>query len=91
MADNRSFKFVYGDTKTITYDRNQTVESLLNEFLTQTNSVKTLDPSKIYFMYNSHIVNEKKKLTKKISEVFKGAAYEFKINVTDTEGVIGGY
>ena len=91
MADNRSFKFVYGDTKTITYDRNQTVESLLNEFLTQTNSVKTLDPSKIYFMYNSHIDNEKKKLTKKISEVFKGAAYEFKINVTDTEGVIGGF
>ena len=30
MADNRSFKFVYGDTKTITYDRNQTVESLLS-------------------------------------------------------------
>ena len=90
MADIRHFKFVYGDTKTIPYDRNQKVENLLNEFLTQTNSLKTLDPSKIYFMYNSHIVNDQKKLQKKISEVFKGPTYEFKITVTDTEGVIGG-
>ena len=90
MADMRSFKFIYGETKTISYDRNQKVENLLNEFLTQTNSKKTLDTKKIYFMYNSHIVNDQKKLQKKISEVFKGQAYEYKITVTDTEGVIGG-
>ena len=90
MADVRSFKFVYGDSKTIQYNKNNTVESLLKEFLKQTNSKDTLDPAKIYFMYNCYIINEQKKLSKKISEVFKGAAMEFKISVTDTEGVIGG-
>ena len=90
MGDVRSFKFVYGESKVISFDRGNTVESLLKEFLRQTNSKDTLDPSKIYFMYNSHIINEGKKLNKKISEVFKGAGMEFKISVTDTEGVIGG-
>ena len=90
MSDIRSFKFVYGDTKTIQYDRNQTIESLLNTFLVETNSIKTLDTTKIYFMYNSSIINNKNKLQKKIKDIFKNSSNEFKINVTDTEGVIGG-
>ena len=91
MGDVRSFKFCYGDIKIINYNRNNTIESLLNEFLSQTNSIRTLDPSKIYFMYNSHILNQQKKIKKPIKDVFRGATHEFKITVTDTEGVIGGY
>ena len=44
MSDIRSFRFCYGETKLISYDRNKTIESLLNQFLTETNSKKTLDP-----------------------------------------------
>ena len=88
--DNRSFKFCYGENITIFFDRNKTIESLLNKFLDETNSERILDPSKIYFMYNSHILNQPNKLSKQIKEIMKGANREFKITVTDTQGVIGG-
>ena len=91
MSDTRRYKFCYGDTKIISFDRNKTIESLLNQFLTETNSKKTLDPAKIYFMYNSHILNQPDKISKTIKDVLKGQHAEFKINVTDTEGVIGGH
>ena len=90
MGDIRSFKFCYGENITINFDRNRTIEDLLNQFLDETNSIRTLDPSKIYFMYNSHIINQPIKLSKAIKDIFKGATREFKITVTDTEGVIGG-
>ena len=41
-------------------------------------------------MYNSHIINKPKNI-KKIKEIFKGTIIEYKITVTDTEEVIGGY
>ena len=88
MGDVRSFKFIYGDIIVISFYRGNTVESLLKEFLRHTNSKDTLDPSKIYFVYNSHIINIEKILNKKISEVFKGEGREFKISVTDLEGII---
>ena len=43
------------------------------------------------FIHNSHILNQPDKISKAIKDVLEGQHAEFKINVTDTEGVIGGH
>ena len=86
MSDIRIFKFCYGDTKIISYDSSKTIESLLNQFLTETNlKKKTLDPEKIQFIHKSHILNLPSQISKAIKEVLKGQHAVFKIHVIDPE------
>ena len=85
------FKFFYQEQKIIEYDRNKTVESLLVEFLRQTNSKIELAIEKINFLYHSKIINKKDILPKQIKDVFKGEFAEFPIKVMkDLGNIIGG-
>ena len=85
------FKFIYQEQKIIEYDKNKTVESLLVEFLRQTNSKIELSIEKINFLYNSKILNKKDILPKQIKDVLKGNFAEFPIRVIkDIGNIIGG-
>ena len=89
--DIRMFKFFYQEQKIIEYDRNKTVESLLVEFLRQTNSKIELAIEKIKFLYHSKIINKKDILPKLIKDIFKGDFIEFPIKVMkDIGNIIGG-
>ena len=87
------FKFHTGENdkdRNITFSKDSTIEQLLLEFLRQTNSVMTLEESKIVFMNKSRIMNKPDNLQKKISSHFNNSVKMIEIKVIDTANILGG-
>ena len=55
------------------YDESMKIRDMLYDFLRKTNSIMTLEPEKIFFMFGAKILNSKEAncLDKDIKEVFK--------------------
>ena len=90
MSEIKQFKFVYQEDILIPFNINETIQSLLSEFLKRTNSRQVLDIEKISFMCNTNIINKKENLPKKIRDVIKGNFPQFTIKIRDTDNIIGG-
>ena len=102
MEDDYYFTFNYeaGTTK-ILYNKNKTIQSLLEKFLIETNSKMILDTNKITFVNKSKLINNSNVLSQKIHELFKPRKIKnkegkeqidknFSIKVIETEFIIGG-
>ena len=65
------------------------VESMLNDFLTKTNSKKELSTDKITFVYKALILNNPKNLKHPLSKHFN-SNMTYTINVIDNAKIFGG-
>ena len=97
MTDDYKFIFNYNSgNKVLIYQNNKTIKSLLERFLTETNSKMVLAHDEIQFIYNSKILNTDDGLKKNINELFKPKiikgqkVFLFTIKVLETSNIIGG-
>jgi len=86
--------FIFDEDNEITkrlfeYEESCTIKEMLEDFLRQTHSKMTLDPSKIYFLYQARILNIEEYLNKTLKEVFILNKNMPTIQVIDTSLVIG--
>ena len=72
------------------YQESWTIKQMLEDFLNQTNSKKTLKPNEISFIIGSNILNTEKNLEKTLKEVFKNNKMIKPIKIIDSNNVIGG-
>ena len=75
--------------RTFEFLSNLTIETMLREFLSKTNSKNTLDTKQITFLYAGRVINQENDLKKTIGEIFK-KKNNIPIKVIDTNDVIGG-
>jgi hypothetical protein len=75
--------------KVYEFDSSITVKEMLNQYLSDTNSIKTLDPEKITFMSKTILNNKEDILNKPLSKQFKNIVNVL-ITIIDNGGVIGG-
>ena len=75
--------------RTFEFLSNLTIETMLREFLSKTNSKDTLDTKQITFLYAGRVINQENDLKKTIGEIFK-KKNNIPIKVIDTNDVIGG-
>ena len=76
--------------KIFMYDTNLTFEEMLTQFLRETNSKQELNPNKITFLRNGHILNSPTYLHKKLSSVFTKLGNIYTVQVSQNENIIGG-
>ena len=74
------------------YDESMKIRDMLYDFLDKTNSIKTLKPEKIFFLFGANILNsnEPNYLDMEIKEVFKHKNNAL-VKVFDPGKVVGGY
>ena len=77
-------------SKTMIFPKTTKIKDALIKFLKETNSIIDLSPAKRMFIFHNIILNKSEYLEKSLFQVFKGGAVNFRINVKDTEGIIGG-
>ena len=70
-----------------TYEDSFTVENILKDFLSKTESRITLDPMDISFIYKSKVINKSNYLSQKIGQLFKNERNI--ISVLDIDHIIG--
>ena len=70
------------------FDQSITVETMLKNFLNETNSRLTLEPDEITFAFQAKILNTPNFLNKSLSEVFRSKNRN-DIKIMDCAGVIG--
>ncbi len=75
--------------KTFEYDSTISIENMLLDFLSKTNSKITLGSNQIAFLYASRVINQQEDLQKPIGEIFR-KKNNIPIKVIDTGNVIGG-
>ena len=73
-----------------TYDCEMTIEDLLKSFLSETNSIHSLDSKAIQFVYKSKIINTEGFLKKKAKEIFRFLDQTNLVQVYDSQNIIGG-
>ena len=71
------------------YDESITIRDMLTDFLRKTNSVNTLDPTKITFMSKTILNNRKEILDKPLGKHFKNLL-NVMITIIDNGGIVGG-
>ena len=71
------------------FDTSITIREMLNDFLKQTNSIITLDPVKITFMFGPKLLNTDKVLDMKVGKVFNSQNNKL-IKIIDNEKIVGG-
>ena len=71
------------------FDASITIREMLKDFLKQTNSIVTLDPGKIMFMFGTKILNKDKVLDMKVGKVFNSQNNKL-IKIIDNEKIVGG-
>ena len=76
--------------KIFLFDKEIDIESLLNAFLSKTNSLLQLDPNQIQFIYKSKIINSDAFKKKKAKEIFKFTNQNHLVQVYDANNIIGG-
>ena len=75
---------------TMIFPKTTKIKDALIKFLKETNSIIDLSPSKRMFIFRNIILNKSEYLEKSLFQVFKGSPVNLRINVIDSEGVIGG-
>ena len=79
-------------TKAIKVKTDLNIEDALLSFFRETSSIRTLDFTNLFFIYNAKILNTPQNLKKKLNEIFRYHRYHviFTIKVMGTRRIVGG-
>ena len=72
---------------TFEYDNSCTIEEVLKDFLSKTNSKIVLDYNKITFLFHNLVLNNSQNLKKTVGEMFRKKI--IKINIFEYQPIIG--
>ena len=93
MTDLLSFNFKHDDeskNRTYQFKKDKKIKEILLFYLSNTNSIMTLDVDKIMFLNKSKILNSPNYLDKTIAETFKYNKQNTQIQIKDSGNVVGG-
>ena len=83
--------FEYSETKVImNFPETTKIEDALIQFLRKTNSIVSLSPEKISFLFNSKIINLPNYLNKTLSQIFRPRTKNIKVKVISYRNILGG-
>ena len=74
----------------IDFDENRTFKELLEYYLKKTNSIITLDPKRIFFFYNTKLLNKDESILNNIIKKNVTRGSKQVIRIKDKDNIIGG-